>query len=744
MQRIIKISSPVLAVLAFVYAAVAEPSEKRMALVIGNASYQATTLATPINDAALIAQTLQAAGFDVTGARDLDEESLRSAFRDFVDSLSKAGPDTVAVVYFSGYALQLEGENYVVPVDANITHDSDVPRRTVRLSDFTHQMAALQLKASFVILDAARASPFALSEPPLAGGLAWVEPEPNMLVAFNATPGTAAPNARDGYGEYARALAEMIREGGLTPKQLFDRVRLRVNELTKGAQLPWDASKIEAQFVFFERGSAAPPRADAPEQTAWMRTEPMQSLGAADAYMVALLRDTFDGYGDFLADYGDGPMAKRIRAILAARREALTWRRTYQDGSPEAYWTYLKKYPRGPHVADAHRLLVHLGAAIEPPPELTMLAYDVPPPPPAELEYIERPVIVFDDPEFEFAPPPPAPSQFLEPPPPEFRELAPPSVSNGVYGLPVPVFTPLPAYISVPANIVAPPNPFLFNNIHDAAVVEGTSATSTVASTPKADTQIVSSLRTLPTDGGASNDASGLPSLIAPEAAQLDLQKPPPPAMDPVTEDKIETPLNRSSTAPLPSDGLAVPPLATLEPRATDDPMPPIDDHPAPLAMLAPPVADDYPPPLRGMLSPQIISNVPLPSPRPTAIGRRPTNIPPPDSRAALLLPQTAGNTPLPAPRPITLVSPPASNVPLPMPRAPIPAAVEKPLPSAAGAPQPVQVHQSEQLPVPAVNQRPSPPIASVRANSRIANQNLPVNPQAKVCPLVNGRRICN
>src|SRR5437868_13432043 len=96
--------------------AAAQSQESRIALVIGNSAYQAGALATPANDAGLIAQTLQAAGFDVVGARDLDEDSLRHTFRDFVDKASSAGPDTVAVVYFAGHGLQLEGENYLVPI----------------------------------------------------------------------------------------------------------------------------------------------------------------------------------------------------------------------------------------------------------------------------------------------------------------------------------------------------------------------------------------------------------------------------------------------------------------------------------------------------------------------------------------------------------------------------------------------------------------------------------------------------
>jgi len=124
----------------------AAQSEKRIALVIGNAAYQAGgALNTPANDAGLIAQTLQAAGFDVTGARDLDQDSLRHAFRDFIEKATSSGPDTVAFIYVGGYGLQLEGENYFVPVDAKIAHDSDIPSEALRISDYSRPLGALKL-----------------------------------------------------------------------------------------------------------------------------------------------------------------------------------------------------------------------------------------------------------------------------------------------------------------------------------------------------------------------------------------------------------------------------------------------------------------------------------------------------------------------------------------------------------------------------------------------------------------------
>src|SRR4051812_23134604 len=286
----------------------AAQAEKRIALVIGNAGYQAGALATPANDAGLIAQTLQAAGFDVVGARDLDQDTLRHAFRDFVEKATSSGPDTVAFIYLSGYGVQLEGENYFVPIDAKIARDADVTAEALRVSDYTRPLAALKLKSGIVVLDIARANPFAKSGPPLAGGLAMVEPEPGLLIAFNAAPGTVAPEGQGPYGPYAQALAEMMREGGLPLNELFERTRLRVNEVTKGAQVPWQASHVETRFVFFERGPEAPQAAASPDQTAAIRQQPMRDIGVQDAYMVALERDTLPGYLDFLAAYPDDPL----------------------------------------------------------------------------------------------------------------------------------------------------------------------------------------------------------------------------------------------------------------------------------------------------------------------------------------------------------------------------------------------------------------------------------------------------
>ena len=291
-----------------------------------------------------------------------------------------------------------------------------------------------------------------------------------MLIAFNAAPGTVAPAEQGPYGAYAQSLAEMIRTGGLPLPEVFNRVRLRVNEASKGAQVPWDSQKVDAAFTFFERGPDAP-AAPPPDQVAAIRSKPVRDLGVQDAYAAVLERDTLPAYEDFLAAYPDDPMAKRVRAIAAARREAITWRRTFRADTPNAYWSYLQRYPRGPHAGDARRRLAILTASLEPPPSFDVIDYDVPPPPPEEFIYIDRPVLAFGDPEFDFVAPPPAPVYYLPPPPDDFVILEPPPAPIGLFILPQPIFVPIPIYVRAPRYVAPPPNNIIFANIHNRAVI---------------------------------------------------------------------------------------------------------------------------------------------------------------------------------------------------------------------------------------------------------------------------------
>jgi len=519
-------------------AAFAQQQEKRIALVVGNGAYVKSPLATAANDAGLIAQTLQAAGFDVVGARDLDGDTLRRSFRDFLQKAGASGPGTVAMVYLAGYGMQLAGENYFIPVDSSISRDTDVPIDGLRLGDYIRQLASLPLKASVVVLDAARQQPFIEGGPPIASGLALVEPNPHMLIAFNAAPGTIAPNEQGPYGAYAQSLAEMIRTGGLPLPEVFNRVRLRVNDASKGAQVPWDAEKIDAPFVFFDRAPEVPGQAP-PDQGAALRSKPIRDLGVQDAYAAALERDSMQGYEDFLATYPGDPLAKRVRAIAAARREAITWLRTYRTDTPPAYWSYLRRYPRGPHAGDARRRLDILTAPLEPPPAFAAIEYDVPPPPPDEIVYVDRPVLLFSDPEFGFLPPPPPPIYFLPPPPPDFVILEPPPPPIGLFILPQPFFVPIPVYVVAPVYVAPPPNNIIFANIHNTTVIN------TVINRPPQAGSVAPGAA-----GGQPNAKGGAPGPVPPVAG---------PALPPAVAQRASL---------IQQGKLPVPPSASINPAA--------------------------------------------------------------------------------------------------------------------------------------------------------------------------------
>ncbi len=110
-------------------------AEIRLALVIGNDEYKSGKLATPANDAGLVAEALTAAGFTVTGASNLDQATSRETFREFLGNVA-AGPDAVSVVYLAGGGVQFAGENYFVPIGAELPRDVDVPLAAIRVSDF--------------------------------------------------------------------------------------------------------------------------------------------------------------------------------------------------------------------------------------------------------------------------------------------------------------------------------------------------------------------------------------------------------------------------------------------------------------------------------------------------------------------------------------------------------------------------------------------------------------------------------
>jgi uncharacterized caspase-like protein len=712
----------------------------RIALVIGNATYRDAALATTANDAGLIAQTLQAAGFDVVGARDLDGQSLRTALRDFLEKASAAGPDMQAFVYLSGRAVQYNGDNYFVPVDAQINRDADVPIDAIRIADFTHALAATPGRARIIVLDAARANPYATQGSPLAPGLALVDPEPGELIAFNAAPGTLAGDEEGPYGVYGKTLAGAIRQGGVDIAQAFDQTRVSVNAETQGALLPWSASKLGGPFYVFERAADAPPPALSFAQT---ERRPISSFPAADAYAAAIERDTLKGYREFLAAYPNSDQARRVRAILAVRREAAYWRRTVGADTPRAYWTYLHTYPKGPHIPDARRRLAMLSAESQPPPDFRPEMFaDLPPPPPDELVYDDRPIYAFDD----FGPPPPPPPlQYVYVEDDGWRDLPPPPPPAEIGVLPVlGVAIPIaigavafhngfhrdgiaprgqprlreapPAPPPLPANIkpVAPPAPVA------------------VAAAPAANAAVV---KPLPPIGGRRGQPGGPPPLGA---------APGKPAGAPPAPGAAAAP--GQALKPLPVQPAAGSPPAAALPAAGPKPQGAV----APPANVAKPAAPVVPggkplptPPtaVAAPNAPAVPGGKPLPVvPSPNAAGpaaapvaTKPVGKAPPQAAGAAAIPGGKPPAPTASPTATKAFTAPAAPVQAPKPAPPTPASNPAPKPNVAA--QPPVVAPRAPAPPPALHAPTPAALAPSAPRPAPAAMRVPAAPAAAHAP---------
>ncbi len=228
-------------------------SGKRIALVIGNAAYSGVKgLKNPVNDAQAVAKTLQELGFEVLGGgySDLSQKEMKRVIREFGAKIA-ADKNAVGWFYFAGHGIQLNGANYLIPVDAQIEKEQDVDSESVELAKVMAEMDNAQNRLNLVILDACRNNPFlqtfkrAWTQP---GGLATVGQAPaGTLIAFATSPDAVADDGPGRNGLYTGVLVKMMKQPCLTLEQMFKRVRTEVKQLSKGQQLTWESTSLEGE-----------------------------------------------------------------------------------------------------------------------------------------------------------------------------------------------------------------------------------------------------------------------------------------------------------------------------------------------------------------------------------------------------------------------------------------------------------------------------------------------------------------
>ncbi len=243
-------------------------AEQRIALVIGNGNYTTAPLPNPVNDASLMAATLEEVGFEVSVHTDLDRRALQRAVVDFGTRLEAAGADAVALIYYAGHGVQIDGENYLIPVDAEIRDPLDVKIEGVRASDVLDTLNRYDGGLNIVVLDACRNNPFEGATRSGGGnGLARMDAPTGTLVAFSTAPGRVAEDGTGRNSPYTRALARAMRIPGLQVEDVFKRVRIEVLERTANRQVPWESSSLTVDFYFTGQpvaGTSPPPLPPAP------------------------------------------------------------------------------------------------------------------------------------------------------------------------------------------------------------------------------------------------------------------------------------------------------------------------------------------------------------------------------------------------------------------------------------------------------------------------------------------------
>ena len=228
--------------------AAAAAEQKRLALVIGNGIYTyGGVLANPENDANDISSRLQGLGFDVMVFNNLGLSDFKKAIDDF--GLRLAGYD-IGLFYYAGHGIQVKGNNYLIPVDANLRTENDVEYDCVNAGRLLAKMEDAGSTTNIIILDACRDNPFERSwrRATHGMGLAFMTAPAGSLISYATSPGATASDGSGRNGLFTSALLNYIDEPGLSILEMFQKVRTYVRENSGGEQVPWESTSLEGNF----------------------------------------------------------------------------------------------------------------------------------------------------------------------------------------------------------------------------------------------------------------------------------------------------------------------------------------------------------------------------------------------------------------------------------------------------------------------------------------------------------------
>ncbi len=335
-------------------------AEGKVALVIGNAAYEnSSPLANPINDARAVAAKLESIGFEVALHEDLTGQAFRIALGEFSEKALNAD---LAIAFYAGHAIEMEGKNYLIPVDAQMRSQATAQFETITLDQLLSAVRSAD-QLGMVMLDACRNNPFATSMVRSNGtrgdsrGLAAVsvEGETGLVVSFAAEAGNTADDGDGMHSPYTAALLEVLDQPGLEVGRMFRTVRAKVKTATDGKQVPIEQMQLPDQDIYLVAGAVA------------TQPDPGTGTGGGDlvvpqddattAYFSAVKAGTVEALADFIKRYPGSDRANDARALMAAIEDDALWEKTQSAASVSAYKRYLLVFPAGTYADEAARWL---------------------------------------------------------------------------------------------------------------------------------------------------------------------------------------------------------------------------------------------------------------------------------------------------------------------------------------------------------------------------------------------------
>lgn len=220
----------------------------KIALIIGNAAYPESQLANPVNDANAIGEKLKRLGFETILRTDATNKVMEEALADFASNLATRD---VALFFFAGHGMQIDGRNYLTAINTNFDREIDAKYSSIPLDKVIETMEKGSNKTDIIILDACRTNPYERRWRGVdSRGLAPVYAPKGMIIGYATSPGQVAYDGDGHNGAYTDALLRHVSTPDITIEDLFKRVRNTLSSSTRGRQISWEHTSLMGDFYF--------------------------------------------------------------------------------------------------------------------------------------------------------------------------------------------------------------------------------------------------------------------------------------------------------------------------------------------------------------------------------------------------------------------------------------------------------------------------------------------------------------